>query len=437
MEFFKVLLERSLPVFIGKLDDLTLFYAPGYLAAARKKEAEETIQILSGEIPFGNMLAAELIRAAGSAQSALAVQQDPEFFQPTCLTLYSSLACNLACSYCFAEEARVPSLNLSDQLIRDAAAEVLVNCVRQEVPFTAVFHGGGEPMRDPRLREILSDLRRMSEGYAVPFRSYIATNGVMSEEEAHWMAVNFDDIGLSVDGPPEIQNGRRPLRGGGPSSEIVERTASVLKRHQKKLSVRCTILPENFRKMSEIAAYFSETLKADEVHIEPVYSRGNGLSPELADEFSERYLELKCRLGPRLVFSGSRTGEVHGRYCQIFRQVLHLVPPGGRSACFAVSSKNEAEQKGLLSDRDRLGPLSACLSREDPECMSCFNRYHCARGCPEVCPVLADGSRDFGSFRCRVSRAVAEGELLDLASRSLADAAGRYGYAGIKLRGGS
>ena len=434
-DFFKVLPGEELPIFSGKLDDLTLFYAPGYLAAAREKEAEEICQILSGEIPFGNLIAADLINAAASARSRRAVQQDPAYYQPTCLTLYTSLSCNLACCYCFAEKAHAPNLILPENLIREAAQEVLKNCAAQGVPFTAVFHGGGEPTQDPRLREILTDLRRMSEENGVPFHSYIAANGVMSEEMAHWVAENFDEVGLSVDGPPEIQNAQRPLRQGEPTSEIVERTASILKKYQNKLSVRCTVLPENYQKMPEIAAYFSETLQADEIHIEPAYSRGDGPSAELADEFCEQYISLKRRLGPRLSFSGSRIREIHGRSCQIFRQVLHLVPPGVCSACFALSSQKEAEQNGLLLKRDQMELVFERLSAEDPACEVCFNRYHCARGCPDVCPALTQEPEDAGSFRCRVSRTLAEAELLDLARGSLADMACQYGYAGVKLRG--
>ena len=115
--FFKVLPGESLPVFSGKLDDLTLFYAPGYLAAARKKEAEEIRQIMSGEIPFGNLLAGNLINAAASAQSAWAMRHDPERYEPVCLTVYTSLACNLKCSYCIAETGRAPDAKLDMETV--------------------------------------------------------------------------------------------------------------------------------------------------------------------------------------------------------------------------------------------------------------------------------------------------------------------------------
>ena len=437
LNFFKVLPDEDLPVFTARAEDLTLFCAPGFLAAAGEKDAAEIRGILSGELPFGNLLVGDLISAAASAKSAWAFIHSPDHYEPVCLTLYTSLACNLDCSYCYAARAREP-LTLDEALIFESAGRVLANCRAKDEPFTAVFHGGGEPSLDPRLPEIFGTLRRMSDEAGVPFRSYIATNGIMDEEKARWIAENFDRAGLSVDGPPEIQNRRRPLRGGGETAAIAERTAAVFRGIQGNLSVRGTILPENFSRISEIAEYCCVTLRADEVHLEPVYARGAGPGAELADEFCENFLKAKedaRRQGVKLSFSGSRVGEIHGRYCQIFRQVLHLVPPSGCSACFAVSSRKEAERNGLLVDRESPGPLFDRLAAEDPDCLDCFNRFHCARGCPDVCPSGPGGPRDAGSFRCRVSRKLAEAELLAAARASLFELTRRYGYAGMDLRG--
>ena len=436
-DFFKVLPDTGLPIFSGKSEDLTLFYAPGFLAAATEKEAEEIRQILLGEYPFGNLIAGDLINAAAEAQAVWAYDHSPDHYEPTCLTIYSSLACNLNCSYCFASRAH-ELLELDEKIIFENAGRVLANCRAKEMPFTAVFHGGGEPSLDPRLSRILSEIRRMSEQAEVPFRSYMATNGVMDEKKAVWIAENINMLGLSVDGPPDIQNQQRPLRSGGKTAPIVERTAAVFKKIKGYLSVRVTILPENYSRMEEIADYCGETLGADEIHIEPVYSRGEGPDGDLAHKFCENYLKVKEALkkkGIKLTFSGSRIAEIHGRYCQIYRQVLHLVPPDACSACFALSSREETEQNGLLLRPDEFGAVFERLAAEDPACLNCFNRYHCARGCPDVCPALPGGLHDAGSFRCRVSRILAEEELLAAARSSLFGPARRYGSAGIDLRG--
>ena len=48
--------------------------------------------------------------------------------------------------------------------------------------------------------------------------------------------------------------------------------------------------------------------------------------------------------------------------------------------------------------------------------------------------MLPGDLKDAGSFRCRVSRTLAEAELLDTAERCLFEYARQYGFAGMDLR---
>ena len=435
--FFKVLPGASPDVYCGQLEELTLFYAPGYLAAAAEREAAEITGILRGELPFGKDRTAHyLTYAALSARETLRMAQDPARYKPVCLTLYTTLKCGLSCSYCFSRKAREEDLLLDEAFIFKTGRDVIENCRAAGEPFTLVFHGGGEPSMDPRLPFIFETLKKMCTNAGVPFRSYIATNGVMPRQTAVWIAENIDEIGLSVDGPPEIQDSQRPLFDLGKSSGPVEKTAEVFREHQKSFTARVTILPENYHRMAEIADYLLQRLRAETVHIEPVYARGNISVSEAADAFCGHFLALKQLLGEKLPFSGSRIREVHGRYCSVFRQTAQAVPEKGLSACFALSSRSEADREGLLVRQGNLQDLFDRLSVEDPACGTCFARYHCARGCPDVCPALTPGPRDAGSFRCRISRTLAEAELLDAAEKQLVPFARQYGAAGMRLREG-
>ncbi|MBR6089702.1 MAG: radical SAM protein [Anaerolineaceae bacterium] len=428
---FQKIGDQPLPVFSREADGLTLFYAPGYLAAARPDKAEEIRGILTGDLPFGCIAAHYLIRSAVSAESTWREIHDPEYYEPVCLALYPTLSCDLDCTYCFARHEHNGS-QLLYTAVMNSAWDVAANCEEKGIPFTVVFHGGGEPSLDPRLPHMLSELRGISAEVGIPFRSYIATNGVMEAEKARWIAENFDEVGLSLDGMPEIQNRQRPLRGGRDSSPWVERTAAVLRDVKGRLSVRVTVLPENFSLIPDIAACCRETLGTDVLRVEPVY--GQKTEAGAAEEFCDAFLQARREAreaGMRLEYSGSRIREVHGRYCRIFNQTLLLVPPQGCSACFLLSSESEAERKGL----HRIGDpaLFDRLSREDPACGECFNRFHCARGCPDLCPVMTPELQDAGSFRCRVNRTMAEAELLETARLGLYETARTHGFAGIQL----
>ena len=433
---FRQIEGEALPIFTRQFEELTLFYAPGYLAAAREAEAAEILGLLSGELPFDfertvspGAVTLELIRFAQNAENQWNSLLNPENYKPLCLTLYTSLTCNLHCTYCFAEPERDSALQLSREHIMNAAKRILSNCREEQKSFTAVFHGGGEPTMDPRLPELLADLKTMSMQEQVPFYSYLATNGVMPEERAVLFAKTFDQIGLSVDGPPDIQNRQRPLRSGGNTSAFVERSAGIIRDLQGQLTVRVTVLPENFSRIPEITSYCREVLHADAIRMEPAYRQDADLSA--ADEFCENFLKAK-ECAPGLSYSGSRPDEIHGRFCHCFRRVLQLVPPEGVSACFAVSSVAEAEKKGVNLPWDR--KIFETLSAEDPECIGCFNRFHCSRGCPDICPARCSELQDFGSFRCRVNRTLTEAELLRTAKVWLLDYAREYGFAGVKMK---
>jgi len=87
----------------------------------------------------------------------------------------------------------------------------------------------------------LTTLEEIASAHDVePFR-YVATNGIMAEEKAAWLARHFDLIGLSCDGPADIQNSQRPRWNGKGTSHIVERTAHVLREEGVEFQVRTTI----------------------------------------------------------------------------------------------------------------------------------------------------------------------------------------------------
>ena len=59
-----------------------------------------------------------------------------------------------------------------------------------------------------------------------------------------------------------------------------------------------------------------------------------------------------------------------------------------------------------------------------PECADCFNRYHCARECPDQCPLDCDPDRGQSlepGFRCQVQKATALAMLRETADRLWAE----------------
>jgi sulfatase maturation enzyme AslB (radical SAM superfamily) len=412
------------------------YYAPGYLAVVDADQADAfEPHLLAVEAHGGH--AAELRRHAVEAQQVWAeIRTRP--FAPVCLTVYPNNECNLICKYCYAtpNSPSKPAPRVALTTLRAAAGLVARNCAARSLPFTLVLHGGGEPTLDQRLADaILDAVERITIEQGLPLFRYVATNGVMSAVKAAWLAERFDLIGLSCDGPETIQARQRPLWGGESSTPFVERTAQIAHEAGKLVHVRVTVTPYSVHRQTEAAEYICRQLKPQEIHVEPVYRLGRAMAAgrdcfdvEQAEEFVAEFLKARGmarRRGVEWLASGSRPGEIHGPYCQVFRDVLHLVPGGVATACFKTVDAGRARKQALVIgeqemasghfglDEARLGVLRDALRREPPQCATCFNRYHCVRDCPDSCPL--EGVPPSPSFRCRVQQLLAQARLQETA----------------------
>ncbi|MDL1940982.1 radical SAM protein [Chloroflexi bacterium CFX2] len=374
-------------------------------------------------------------------QTASAVEQAWEAhlskpFMPMSLTLYPHNRCSLACPYCFSGASPAwQKESLSLNAVCAAAQTAARNCLLQNQPMTVVFHGGGEPALDLAwVSQALEIVEAAAANLGVSLFKYIATNGVMSERRAGWLAEHFDLIGLSCDGPEEIQSIQRPLRNGRSSSMFVERTARMVRQSGKPLHVRVTVTPAALRRQTEIAQYLCEEIQPQEIDVEPVY-RGNGnqgyrFQPDDANEFVEEFFRARqvCRsYHIPWQTSGVRLNELHDSYCQIHRSVLQLIPGGCAAVCYEACDESQARQSGFIVgkgdhsrnvfqlDSEYIRFLQERLAVMPVSCAACFNRFHCNRACPDHCALT--GGSPKGSFRCLVNLQIAEGLLLERASQ--------------------
>jgi len=437
---FEPLRGSGLPIFRSAASHLhaaeARYYAPGYLVMVEADQADGFEQNLVSLEAHG-WHAAELRRHAVEAQQIWTEAQTRPF-APVCLTVYPNNECNLICKYCYAapRSPSKPAPRVALAAIRATAALVARHCAARSLPFTLVLHGGGEPTLDQHLADaILDTVEQITIEQGLPLFRYIATNGVMSAVKAAWLAERFDLIGLSCDGPESIQARQRPLWGGESSTPFVERTAQTAHEAGKLVHVRATITPYSVHRQTEIAEYVCQRLKPQEIHVEPVYQVGRAMTAgrdcfgvDQAEEFVAEFLKARGvaqRHGVEWLTSGSRPGEIHGPYCQVFRDVLHLVPGGVATACFKTVDAGHARKQALAIgeqemasgrfslDEARIQLLREALRREPPQCATCFNRYHCVRDCPDSCPL--EGVPASLSFRCRVQQLLAQAHLQEAA----------------------
>ena len=438
------LIHRDLPIFRIDRADRSLIYTPGKFVSVDAEEAD----LLQGawENPAGPIRAPFIHEVSGwieghardAAQARLLWLKEP--FMPECLTVYLSNYCNLECLYCFAAdrgdrtEARgAKELPVVNKTVVSAAARLVAkNCAAKGKKFVLVLHGGGEPTIHWGLVKGIVNLSRViAQEYGIPWFGYIATNGIMPENRALWLGQHFDVVGLSCDGPPEIQDRQRCLHKGGKSSLFVGRTSRMIQDAGGHVEVRSTITPETIERQAEIVSYIYHKLGASTVRLEPAYCGRNRSEHRFtkgdADRFVTHFLEaqdLATSLGCTLSFSGVRTDEIHGPYCDVLRNVLRLTPDGVATACFFSTGSHDPTGRQLqiggldastgefVLDMDRIDSFRRKAGAIPGTCSECINSYSCTRACPDFCSALHHGwqnmtphnnqRKEAAEFRCLV-----------------------------------
>lgn len=425
------------PVFRANRGAWSYFYAPGMPVRVAKKDAAKIVRSFgnkagsSGADPF-ERAAAALERAARRALDEYdSAVHSP--FSPECLTVLISRACPMTCSYCFSGSDKRSAAVLDDGTFLRAARWLVRNCRQKGRDFVLVIHGGGEPtVHMEKVRRFHSEAQALAREHGVGFFSYIATSGLLSPGEAAWLGRNFSRIGLSCDGPPRYQNRQRPQAGGAVTSAWVERSARIINTEGGRLSMRVTVTPGSLDGLESVVRYGKDTLGILDIRVEPVYRQARGgFTPADSPRFVQAFLrarKLAQTLGVRLDFSGARPREVHGAFCQIFRNVLQLNPDGTLSSCFLAMEEGDPRIIGRSKGRDgvpkirrgTLRSLAAKLALAPRRCLDCVNRVHCARDCPDQCHLEGPegqgrGGRDAegGGFRCRVQRGLTEQWIID------------------------
>ena len=248
-------------------------------------------------------------------------------------------------------------------------------------------------------------IKHIVNKYGTSIKWHMTTSGVMSQSFLRWLIEHEVGMTISIDGPPDIQNDLRPLRGGGASAPIVEQTIRTLAMESnRRVSLRATITRSTLWEMSRILDYFSE-LGAKTVHIERVYSLGralkdnsDNLSPLNLSEMVEMAtlgLDWAKTTGKRLKIGGltyllnPRISHYCGAMSGQSMVVNHL---GQLTSCSEVVDDQTKEwslfQLGYIDkhsqvhlDEQKLVHSQHRVVTNMEACKSCFARYLCRGGC--------------------------------------------------------
>ncbi|MCX6827741.1 MAG: radical SAM protein [candidate division Zixibacteria bacterium] len=188
------------------------------------------------------------------------------------LTIIPTLECNFACDYCY-EDARLHSLPPHcGSIMTDEVHDNIIGLCEREISEGSAFSVtwyGGEPLLAPQIVEEMSNhFMKICEAKQSKYFAGMVTNGYLLDQANLELILKarIAFLQITVDGPKEVHNIRRPLKnGGGTYDRIVANLANIPDNAPIMLSIRINIDKRN----QESTSLLLEDLKKRGFHEKP------------------------------------------------------------------------------------------------------------------------------------------------------------------------
>jgi len=323
--------------------------------------------------------------------------------KPRAFALELVKGCNLRCGYCYyagREDAYDPKTRMSRE-VAERSVEVLLAEGPHDQPAHLHFFGG-EPLLDFALLRAVTEYaerRARESGRAMTFE--VTTNGTRLEPDViAFLNRHRFAVGISFDGPPEVQDAARPLAGGSSyalaapkvRALLASRAGTDLKTHASVVVTRRELdlvrLVEHLEELGfrKILLTPATDLTGGEHGLGPAdLPRAFAAIDALAAEYERRTLAglpVSETWFPRLV-GRVTSGQRLTQFCSGGRDYLGVAADGSVALCyrffederFAMGSVQEGITRGV-TERILAQPFD-----QRAECSACWARHYCGGGC--------------------------------------------------------
>lgn len=199
------------------------------------------------------------------------------------LTLNIANACNLWCSYCYADHGMYHSP--SSLLKPEQAVEMVRRALKFYSGFKAIQFFGGEPLLNPRAMDLVCEYLTEELGGGCP--EFVATtNGTILGDDVEDVLLRHRiKLTISLDGPMNIHDRLRPSREKEKSHARILRNIDRLRSLDVPIDFECTFTTAHLElgiSVCDLLDYFWKALGENRPHISWAYLPKPSLSTDTA-----------------------------------------------------------------------------------------------------------------------------------------------------------
>lgn len=313
-----------------------------------------------------------------------------------------NMKCNFACPYCF-EEHRASQMS-------DEVMENLLSWFEQTIPnFKVVLLSwfGGEPLLSfKRLVEIQQAVGEMCDRAGVACSAHITTNGYLltPERAAELTASGVHSYQITMDGPPEIHNKGRVLKGPGDSFDRVFENLCALATNedQANIKLRVNYDAETLPHVPELLEMFPASIRPRlNLVLERIFGQGSLYKKQSMRELAratEATYEVARSMGFVATTAGLRPSQL--TYCYADRVSEFVFNHEGDVFKCTVGNFTAEESLGTLTDTGRVAWKGEDydewmeIPAVDDQCRACTFLPMCMGGCRKTRKYTGRSSDD-------------------------------------------
>lgn len=319
------------------------------------------------------------------------------------LCLHVAHDCNLRCQYCFASTGDFGTgRKIMPFEVAKKAIDFVISRSGKRRNIEVDFFGGEPLMAWDTVKQTIDYARSIEEEHGKKFRFTITTNGLLlDDEKIDYINANMDNVVLSLDGRPSVNDEmRKTVSGAGSYDIIVPKFQKLVEKRDPKLDyyARGTFTGKNLDFAEDVVHIADEGF--DRLSVEPVAAEdgcGYELTEADLDKIYAEYdrltdiMEARRKEGKPFHFFHFMVDLNQGpcvvkrlRGCGAGYEYVAVTPEGDIYPCHQFVGDEAFKQGSVLDgsfDMDIAHKFASMNIYTREKCGDCWAKFYCSGGC--------------------------------------------------------